>query len=242
MDPALSILKALKSFPSEVDVLGVQEKYDHERWRVAFVGLGATQHQNHDVAFLLETYPELLSRDEILEIEGSDPADQNRRILIASLMWGYGTTGLRYPQRLVDVGTLLEDPGLDERLGRCRDCLSKHEVAGAYKELTGLSGIGSAFFTKFLYFLGRSLDPTSEYPLILDTMVAESLAWLTGFRELVVMADGYRPGSDPDSYAAYVTTMHGWARSLGTSADVIEFYLWHPPDDFYDACNDRAPG
>lgn len=246
MDVALSILEALADgFPSERDVLGTQERYGHNRWREAFVGfddLVATLRVDQDVAWLLDNCPSPLARDQILAINGPDPATQSRRILIASLMWGYGTTGLRYPQRLVAIGGLLADPGLDDLLGRCRDRLTKGDIGPAYQLLTVIPGIRSAFFTKFLYFLGRSLNLGSEYPLILDTLVSESLAWLTGYRELVALSS-YWPTSDSASYGAYVTRMHGWARQLGTTADVIEFYLWHPPRaEFRAACRTAYRG
>ncbi len=245
MDVALSILEALADgFPSERDVLGTQEGYDHNRWREAFVGFDdsvATLRVDQDVAWLLDNCPSPLTRNQILAINGPDAATQSRRILIASLMWGYGTGSL-YRKRLVDIGGLLADPRLDDLLGRCRDRLTKGDIELAYQSLTSIPGIRSAFFTKFLYFLGRSLDSGSEYPLILDTLVSESLAWLTGYRELVEL-DSYWPKSNSASYAAYVTRMHGWARQLGTTADVIEFYLWHPPRaEFGAACRTAYRG
>ena len=57
-----------------------------------------------------------------------------------------------------------------------------NDITGAYNRLTGIPGIRSSFFTKHLYFTGNRLNPAGEFPLILDTMVARSLAWLTGVR------------------------------------------------------------
>ena len=79
--------------------------------------------------------------------------------------------------------------------------------------------------SKYLYFLGRSLDGDGAYPLILDTFVAESLTWLTGLRAFVIPSE-IRPRDDAASYARYVRAMHRWARELDTSAEVLEFFLW----------------
>jgi 8-oxoguanine DNA glycosylase-like protein len=181
LDVALGILEKLADgFPSEAAVLGIPERYSHTRWREAFVGsdeAAATQRGDPDVAWLLANCPSPLTRNQILAMHNSDPATHYRRILIASLlMWGYGTTGLRYPQRLVAVGTLLSDPDLDQRLARCQDRLAHGDVGEAYRTLADIPGIRSAFFTKFLYFLGRSLDPGSEYPLIRTYMILKLVA------------------------------------------------------------------
>ena len=239
MNVPLKILTDLADgFPTDDEVLRKPERYHGDLWRATFVGTDASpasHGRDDDVAWLLESYPSALSRDQILGIDHPDPGTRSRRILIASLMWGYGTGGLRF-RGMVDIAALLADGSLNERLIRCHDGLGQGDVRSAYSALTEIRGIGSAFFTKFLYFLGRSLDADPEYPLILDTRVAESLAWLTGYRELVA-AESYRPMNDPESYAAYVATMHRWARHLRTTADAIEFYLWHPPKtSFQSAC------
>lgn len=245
MSVVLKILEELShGFSSDQQVLGALEPYDAGKWRAVFVGseeLAPTHHADEDVAWLLHEHPSPLTRQQILAIDHPDPVIRARRIVIASLMWGYGTTGLRYPKRLNDVATLLAAPSLKARLNRCADRLLSCDIRGAYATLTDIPGVRSSFFTKFLYFLGRSRDSNWEYPLILDTLVAESLGWLTGYRDLVAL-ESYWPGSDAASYVSYVRTMHGWARHLGTTADVLEYYLWHPPKAEFQATCRRLHG
>ena len=185
---ALKILEVL-SLPSDEEMLGQPVKLA-KWWHDAFVGseeIAATQRVDDDVNWLLDEHPSSLTRREILDISHPDPLTQSRRVLIASLMWGYGTTVRRRPGRVDDVAAFLANPSLGDRLSRCRNALSQGDVRDAYATFVNVRGIRSAFFTKFLYFFGRSLDADSEYPLILDTKVAVSLAWLTGYRELVAL-------------------------------------------------------
>jgi hypothetical protein len=236
----LSILEEQRSdLPSIDSVLSRPERFADKPWRkmiadAAVAGSGATD----DLRWVLEQHPTSeLTRTDIFQITAPDPEIRRRRIVIASFMWGYGTGGLRYEHTRDDIASFLADPQLDDRLRQMEDRLAHREVRAAYDDLSGIHGIGPAFFTKLLYFVGRGLDGGWEYPLILDTKVAESLALLTGYGSMVTT--DHWPKPDSDSYVRYVRSMHNWARRLGTQADVIEFYLWQQPRGLMEACNHR---
>ena len=228
----LEILESLRSaLPSEETVLTRREAYGAPRWRSAFVETdsGKPVHESPaaaDVSMLLERFPASISRQEILELAASDAsASGHRRLWIAAMMWGKGTRGLHWDPTLKKVAAFLAREDLDELLAGCEQDLRDGDVEAAYARLTGVAGIRSAFMTKYLYFLGRFLDSSGDYPLILDTFVAESLTWLAGLRAYMVVSD-VRPRDDAASYARYVRAMHRWARELDTSADILEFFLW----------------
>lgn len=191
-----------------------------------------------EVHWLCQHYPPSvgLSREDILKISDRNDATRRRRILVASLMSGYGLSGLRW-HGFKPVNNMLNDPTLDDRLAKCEESLKHGDLDTAYSTMSEpqIPRIGPAYFTKVLYFLGRSTRARPQYPLILDTFVSESLAWLTGYRALVKVY--YWPVSSPETYVTYVRTMHDWAMAIGTSAETIEFYLYRcsssrRPDDF----------
>ena len=186
------------------------------------------------MSWALTENPDGFTRARIVNIHDSDPVVEERRRLIAGLMWGYGQTGLRYPRGVPSVVSMLSDPGLTERLRVCRQRVEANDVAGAYNGLTGIPGIRSSFFTKHLYFTGRHLNPAGEFPLILDTMVRGP--WHRSRALTVCRFASFWPVDDAESYARYVRAMHRWAGHIDRSADVIEFYLWQPDDGFHEAC------
>ena len=78
------------------------------------------------------------------------------------MMWGFGTSigrygSLRYICQLINETTFL--PRL------VAEHLAQSNIAQAYESLQGMRGIGSAFFTKYLYFAGRILqiDPCPRF-------------------------------------------------------------------------------
>jgi hypothetical protein len=153
-------------------------------------------------------------------------------------MWGYGMSGARWGDKWVsNVSGFLASPDLDGVLEKCEEKLAAGSIAEAYDLFTTTErggtrterygGVGSAYFTKILYFLARNAPAGSvaQYPLILDRKVSWALAQLTGYR-LLVRPASYRPRPDSGAYERYVKTMHAWAARLKVLPEVIEYYLW----------------
>ena len=188
-----------------------------------------------DVRWGLDVGGAGFTRRDILKIAGPDPATEHRRRFIATLMWGYGTADLRYPARVSDLVKLFDEPLLDARLSTCVSALSRDDIHAAYSEMTGIRGLRSAYFTKFLYFAGKATAPTSRYPLILDTKLSNRLARLTGYSYLVI-TDQW-PHDDARTYVNYVRLMHATAAEIDVSADALEFYLFQPSERFAEVCD-----
>jgi hypothetical protein len=150
-----------------------------------------------------------------------------RRIAVAALMWGYGVSGLRWGNELVAAHSTMLGQQLDQVLAGCEADLLNNNVEAAYRRFVTVGRgrqqdplyerVGSPFFSKILYFLGKNLA-MGKYPLILDTKVSIALAQLTGFR-LLVRPSGHRPLPDSEAYGLYVDYVHAWAANLGVQPE-----------------------
>lgn len=217
----LSNLEQIRDqIPSPETVLDVEEDYAETAWVELAAKVPSTWAD--DINWLRGELPAPISRRQIIDI-GKDRSERwLERTALASLMWGYGMQIRRY-NYMHDLALLFDDD-FSERLVECEEALSNGSLPDAYERLIGIRGVGPAFFTKLLYFIGRSDGHPAIYPLILDTLVVESLGWLTGHRTFARVS--YYPLPDSSSYEHYVTSMHGWAEELSTTAECLEFFLW----------------
>ena len=237
-------LEILRSYSGDLQsrqsILSAKERYNVQRWKDAFVSAESASAQcfhDDDVYWMVTTHPTSFTRQEILDIaEGTEPdLTKYRRMFVASMAWGRGTrarfpwfskTRIGFRDR---IAALLRDAEFDGCLQRCVDHLQKRDVKLAYQEWSEAKfpGIGSAFFTKTLYFLGRSLGDHWDYPLVLDSRVSEALAYLTGYRQLVALGTNYQPANDAvETYPRYVCKVHGWASSLASHGECLERLLF----------------
>ena len=95
--------------------------------------------------------------------------------LAASYVWGQGRTPYG-PHRLTEI---LSQPGAPASLEKAAKTLLENGAVAAYrvlKEADPVKGLGPAFFTKYLYFLGLALHASAgPQALILDQRVARTL-------------------------------------------------------------------
>lgn len=152
-----------------------------------------------------------------------------RRLFLACMIWGWGSR--RRGRHFTEVA--LTDHRAKETLGMAVSQISAGNINGAYKGFK-LAGCGSAFFTKFFYFISLGYEIT-PLPVILDTNVAKFLEFLSKGKEwsLSTFAKvGRRKGKIssirryPEGYIRYVYTMHSWANELGCRADNIEYFMF----------------
>ncbi len=121
----------------------------------------------------------------------SSDEERARQVFVASMMWGYGSQITRY-NRMSNLGEILRGSELDSVLRSTNSALLQGDLHSAYLSFlrsnkTALTGIGPAFFTKYLYFAGAETVPDGcPPPLILDNLVARSLSWLLGSIHLYV--------------------------------------------------------
>ncbi|MCQ4045773.1 hypothetical protein ACFOSC_19575 [Streptantibioticus rubrisoli] len=177
----------------------------------------------------------LITRDDLatLRVRADGNPDGLRDLFVAVMIWGSGTSnghGPRYTCRA------LSDSRMTQVLETTRKSVQAGELSSAYSQFT-LNGVGRSFFTKWF----AAVDPRDsecERALILDARVFRSLIALGWYSR---KAAGTRRW--PTRYATYVSTMHGWARRLGVSADRLEwllFYLNGRVDAASEPCSSRA--
>ncbi|MFC9932303.1 hypothetical protein [Streptomyces sp. NPDC127190] len=133
--------------------------------------------------------------------------DAFREALVATYVWGKGKSGSPGGSGPASLRKILAFEGLDTALARAVATLSERSAEAAYAGLQGLvPGFGPSFYTKFLYFAGKTVAPaTGPQPLILDRVLARRLRSLA-------QAVGRETGHDPDgSIASWVWRDRNWS-------------------------------
>jgi hypothetical protein len=147
---------------------------------------------------------------------GDDP-DGLRDLFVAVMIWGSGTTNGRGPRY---TEAALSDARMPAVLRSTCQAIRDSDLSRAYRQFV-LNGVRRSFFTKWFAAVDDR-DATCERALILDDRVFRSLNAL-GWSSW--KAAGTRHW--PTRYATYVSSMHGWALSLGVTADWLEWLLFH---------------
>lgn len=127
--------------------------------------------------------------------------------LVATYVWGKGKRGTPRGSGPVTLQRILAAGGLDAALALAVTTLGKHGSRQAYAALhQRIPELGPSFFTKFLYFAGKTLrSPHSPKPLVLDRVLSLRL------RSLAVGV-GRETGHDLDgSVAAWVWADWNWS-------------------------------
>ena len=130
-----------------------------------------------------------------------------REALVATYVWGKGKSGSPGGSGPATLHKILTAKGLDTALARAVTTLSEHSAEAAYADLQDrIPGFGPSFYTKFLYFTGKTvLSATGPQPLVLDRVLAQRLRSLA-------QAVGRETGHDPDgSIATWVWRDRNWS-------------------------------
>ena len=141
--------------------------------------------------------------------------DSRRRLFLATMIWGSGTTNGRGPRY---TKMALESAELDGVLAATAILVAENRLAEAYRAFR-VTGVGPAFFTKWFWAVGS--NRRGHQALILDARVWRSLGAL-GWNS--IEAAGTRRRGE--RYVAYVEEMHDCARALSTDAEKIEIFLF----------------
>jgi hypothetical protein len=160
----------------------------------------------------------LVSRSDVADLRdgiGDDP-DGMRDLFVAVMIWGSGTTNGRGPRY---TEAALSDCRLPDVLRTTRQAVRAGDLSGAYGQFA-LKGVGRSFFTKWFAAVDDR-DAPCQRALILDDRVFRSLNAL-GWSSR--QAAGTRRW--PTRYEVYVSSMHGWASSLGITAEWLEWLLF----------------
>lgn len=151
------------------------------------------------------------------------------------LAWGSGESTRQNRRR---ISGFVDSRERDRNIGLLRDAAAAVQTGGndaarsAYSSLIRsgggkIPGLGPAFFTKYLYFLGRG-EPTNPC-VILDARVAASL-FSAGWADLPHRATkrGLNFSSNwyTDTYVSYCETVARWASESNARPDEIERALF----------------
>ncbi len=155
-----------------------------------------------------------ISRSDLRSLAGKPDL---RQFVMATIIWGY-PRGMRgnNVSRLVShldllsshISTARVPPGID---------WSSH-----YEKVKRIPGVGLSTYTKFLSFL--SVQVQGHTALILDDRIIR-VSNLGLFEELAPLRR-LNNRNAVRSYPGYLDCIHGLARSLGVSAEGIEFFLF----------------
>ncbi|MFB7738481.1 hypothetical protein ACFC08_29675 [Streptomyces sp. NPDC056112] len=181
-----------------------------------------------------------LSRAQVLAVAraGAD-ASSWTETLVASCVWGQGDNGYGAYR----LGEILRDSSVATVLGRAVAVLADDGAVAAYRRLRGaIRGLGPAFFTKFLYFVGGAIpDVPGPRPLILDQRIARVVrAYATQVGEEAGLEQPARlatwlwsaGGWTPHRYGVYLRWIHGATEHLAPSThwppipDLLELALF----------------
>ncbi len=164
-----------------------------------------------------------ISRQQIFELARGCDEDPvlAQRMLWHALAWGSGLKPRMNHRRMRSVEELPAAGPLLVEAAR----LSKVDPVGAYALLyprnkTAISGLGPAFFTKYLYFAGQGVP---QHPsLILDRVVANSLKRY-GWASMITASWA------PETYGRYLGLVNAWQSELEGAPvrlDMFEKFLF----------------
>jgi hypothetical protein len=211
------------------------QKFRVDRWKKKLPG-------DSDLDYIIERFPDGLGRSNLTSIAEEAAKNRNaehyRRLFLASMIWGFGgdredTIDNRGPWRTQQI-TRNANPDFNEILKYASDVMLEGRIGEAYDLFKKVKWCGPAFFTKYLYFLGRGADKC-RYPLILDTKVAKWLETLLGkdkLRQFVRVERNKKQEISSvlrgvgEEYEKYLDLMREWARKLGCAPDDIECFLY----------------
>ena len=173
--PVPAVLRRLRTKIQSLDVVGQTTRFFSDSWEVKV--------PFREVSDLAAIFGDgMISRRDIFALgdkarEG-DAADR-RRLLIATMMWGYGPRGGR---SYTNARRALQAPDIDRRLAACADALMRAEIRSAYTAIDGLSGYSEGYFTKFLYFMARN----ASWALMSSSLLSSTLVSTGRFSSYIV--------------------------------------------------------
>jgi hypothetical protein len=158
------------------------------------------------------------------------------------MVWGGIDTGAHgnHFQKLLNMNPDV----VENSVSKIKNLLDQGNIRAAFEALETtdkLSGVGHAFHTKLLYFLGDSVENLSVKPLIFDLRTKNAycamIYQLSDHRHnLFFSSTQYISTNNPyvsakpaqliDAYIAYLTDMESWASHIGVSSWQLEQFLF----------------
>lgn len=196
-----------------------------------------------DIAFnnLSRKYPIQITRGDIFTMGNNLRTHYSwnglREFFISIMLWGFGITN--YGAYRTDI--MVRDTNFQNTIESSYRSIDNGNVLQAYNAFS-LDMCGSAFFTKFFYFVGKG-SRNLPMPLILDSVVARSLEERCGLNISRYAKVSRHPDNPRNAgrgrvgkisavncygwgYMNYLNDMDAWARHLEVVPDQIELFLF----------------
>ena len=184
---------------------------------------------NHHIKIIEKQLGERFTRKDIISFHRCDNIDDITKFL-SVMMWGYSSDGIgrpdnRGPSRVQEMTKDIAK--LSKILTQTKELIREGHLKEAYKcfHPTKVPKCGPSFFSKYFYFVGRSLK-VDNYPLIFDNRVASGLVNISVLSSSLLEFVSVQTITRADTYVKYVNLLHDWAKSLECEADQIEFFLF----------------
>jgi len=181
-----------------------------------------------DMHFISANYQNGISRQEIINYIRQEDSTLLRGFLL-TMVWGhgfseYGRADNRGPWKVSQMLSNIDNA--IEILENAKNHLLHDNIQSAHSSFDNMQRCRVNFFSKYLYFLGRSLS-MARYPLIFDARVAKTIGQLTSTNPNLFSILDIQPKQDPISYINYVTEIHDIASELNVESEKIEYYLFN---------------
>ena len=175
-----------------------------------------------ELDYIYSVFPNKISRGNIVAlskeaVETCDIGDI-RKLFLATMIWGYGTTGYG-PWRTAEM---FSTRNFSYMIENAFNLVLRNRILDAYTQFN-IKRCGPPYFTKYLYFIGYGAG-LDLYPLILDTRVWEALRDRVEIDTTLFVKKS--TWWYPEGYLRYVRTMHHWAATLNCEAHNIEYLLF----------------
>ena len=179
------------------------------------------------IQFIIANYPDLISRNDIINYLRSPNMDLLTGFLM-SMIWGHGAgphgnMDNRGPFKVSEMTSDIANTNLI--LATCHTALQNNDILTAFNAFKPMKRIRVNFFSKYLYFLGRSLD-LERYPLIFDARVASTMCRINSINIEVFNLLTITPGQRFTTYESYLNMIHQQSRMHNVDSEKIEYYLF----------------
>jgi hypothetical protein len=146
---------------------------------------------------------------------------------LAAMIWGHEAPAGSRPDRRGPwkVAQMFSDAQATVHLLRNLPIGTGPELRNAYRRGLSLKRCGPNFFTKHLYFLGKSKGQRRP-PLIFDDRVAAGIVKLTAQSATSLELVTVHAKPKVDAYLKYLAFAHAEADKIGCAPDQIEYFLF----------------
>lgn len=181
-----------------------------------------------DMTFISANYQNGISRQEIINYFRQENSTLLRGFLL-TMVWGHGFSehGRADNRGPWKVSQMLSN--FDNSIAileSAKNHLLLNNIQSAHSSFDNMQRCRVNFFSKYLYFLGRSLN-MARYPLIFDARVAKTIGQLTSTSPNLFSILDIQPKQNSISYNNYVTEIHEIAIELNVESEKIEYFLFN---------------